>query len=198
MIIIDFSIVIFFVAFLISLFITWIVCKKKKTLYKISFFALVELYIFALVKVTIMPIFILKKSYQSTFFENVGSDLGNKVQLIPFKTIYNNFIILSTAGIIQNIGNILLLVPLAFIVAWLTKEKNNKVFVIAIGLIASLGIETIQFVINAITKYPSHAVDVDDLILNYLGYIVAVGMIWFIKKKHELLYAKVKNRFVLN
>ena len=52
--------------------------------------------------------------------------------------------------------------------------------------------------INAFTLYPSHEVDIDDLILNYLGYILMIGIIFTIKKRNVDVYNRVRKIFVVS
>lgn len=57
-------------------------------------------------------------------------------------------------------------------------------------------IECIQLAINIITKYPGHAVDIDDVIFNYVGYIIAVFVILLVKKKCNKTYQNVRKVFI--
>ncbi|WP_413623371.1 VanZ family protein, partial [Kandleria vitulina] len=81
----------------------------------------------------------------------------------------------------QNVGNILFLFPLAYSMRILKDMSAKKVFITC--LIVDIGIEFIQMMTNIITRIPSHMVDIDDIILNMTGVVLA------------LLVAKVTHKF---
>jgi glycopeptide antibiotics resistance protein len=115
---------------------------------------------------------IIKESREYSFF-----------QFIPFYSIKTAFIEpgLWEFVVIQNVGNILLLFPLAYSMRILKDMSVKKVFITC--LIIDIGIEFIQMMTNIITRIPSHMVDIDDIILNMTGVVLA------------LLVAKVTYKF---
>ncbi|SDL40871.1 VanZ like family protein [Kandleria vitulina] len=104
-------------------------------------------------------------------------------QFIPFFSIRSTY---EGAGTweyptIQIIGSILLLFPLAYSMRILKDMSAKKVFITC--LIINVGIEFIQMMTNIITRIPSHWVNIDDIILNMTGVVLA------------LLVAKVTYKF---
>ena len=104
-------------------------------------------------------------------------------QFIPFFSIRSTY---EGAGTweyptIQIIGSILFLFPLAYSMRILKDMSVKKVFITC--LIVDIGIEFIQMMTNIITRIPSHMVDIDDIILNMTGVVLA------------LLVAKVTYKF---
>ncbi|HCJ4505845.1 TPA: VanZ family protein, partial [Listeria innocua] len=72
---------------------------------------------------------------------------------------------------IQFLGNVVLLVPFAI---YINRFKNISVLkniVLALGI--SLIIEISQGILNLITQYPNNITDIDDVILNVSGYVLA-------------------------
>lgn len=63
--------------------------------------------------------------------------------------------------------------PLALIVVYFSQNMKKQSRLIFVGFITSVMIELIQFLLNYLIQYPSHAVDIDDIILNGLGYMIA-------------------------
>ncbi|WP_159444318.1 VanZ family protein [Eubacterium uniforme] len=150
-----------------------------------------------MVKVVVMPIVLLNAVSRHDFIKHLGRKVIYGIQTIPFQTIKSNLTPITFAGIIQIFGNIILLMPVAIIIVWIIEEKNI-IFVLSLGLFVSIIVEGMQYIINALTLYPSHEVDVDDLILNYLGYILMIGVIYIIKRKNINVYNKVRKMFVIN
>lgn len=163
---IDFHMPILIVFYIIIFGVYSIFHKNKKNRLR---FGLIELYVLVLIKVVIAPIVILDNQVKDMILANIPNKLG--LQFVPFKTIIGNFSF--GWGIIQNIGNILLLMPLALIVVHFSQNMKKQSRLIFVGFITSVMIELIQFLLNYLTQYPSHAVDIDDIILNGLGYMIA-------------------------
>lgn len=127
-----------------------------------------------------LPIIIFKSgAYEQ--FKNVTDDNINVVQAIPFKTIIANFS--SISGLIQLIGNLLLLMPIVFIMKYLSKKAYSNKWILFVVVCISIGIECIQFINVKLTHFPTHSIDIDDFILNVLGSILAISLLNFINKK---------------
>ncbi|MFH1320352.1 MAG: VanZ family protein [Bacteroidota bacterium] len=113
---------------------------------------------------------------------------ANKPQafiFIPFKSIHQYISVgmeyeFSTSNIKNLIGNILMFIPLGFIVPLLDVRLSGLVKVILIGLGVSLFIEGGQFLFasNRIT-------DIDDVILNLTGVITGYGFYKLVFKKDK-------------
>ncbi len=183
------------VALILCCLITFFVCKLKECKYRVGFYLLLECYILVMIKVVIMPIFIMNSSTCAEFFEHMEKSIVYNVQIIPLRSILNILSVGSFSSMIQIVGNIILLMPIAFIVVWLT-ESSRKWFVVGFGLLITILIEAVQYVISITTMYPCHAVDIDDIILNYCGYLLAVMLIYQIKRNTPDIFFRVKKCFV--
>jgi glycopeptide antibiotics resistance protein len=93
----------------------------------------------------------------------------NYIQLIPFKTIIQTI----SNNPIQVFGNILLLLPLGFMLKKFTKLSFIRCVIIC--ALCSLGIEVLQYIVDISLAFPNHIVDIDDIILNVVGGIVGIG-----------------------
>jgi glycopeptide antibiotics resistance protein len=70
--------------------------------------------------------------------------------------------------IMQVAGNILVTLPLPFVV-WFCSRGRKMKKVCAVSLIVTAAIEPVQLLINLFLGGPSNIIDVDDLILNLTG-----------------------------
>ena len=68
------------------------------------------------------------------------------------------------ASVVGTSWNNIQLIPFSSIVS---KRKKGEIGILTLFL--SVAIELQQFLNNYLTKYPSHAIDIDDIILNVLG-----------------------------
>lgn len=155
-------ILIFIIAIVIDLIVSTL--RKKIKFEKEILKCMLILYLLLLVKVVILPIWI-----QVPYMSNIS--INQMVQLIPFNTIMEN---IADGQYIQLVGNFVLLMPLIIGVALLKEENilNRQLFVL--GVSASLVLELIQLGTNIITKTNVHIFDVDDIILNIMGVIIAI------------------------
>ena len=195
MFILDLALPVLMAFYILCVVVTGVFCKKIKTKYKFSYFALFELYIIGLIKVVVMPIFILNQASKEYFLTHIGKETVYAIQVIPFKTIYGNLMSLSMAGIVQVVGNVVLLMPVAFFMVWIIQVKKKSI-VYGLGILVTVLIEGVQYLINILTTYPSHAVDIDDVILNYTGYLLAILIICLIKKYSKPFFDKVRSVFL--
>ncbi|WP_060663514.1 VanZ family protein [Bacillus sp. CHD6a] len=123
-----------------------------------------------------------------------------KINLIPFYTIYNDLFgtVVALVTIIQTIGNLFLLLPLAFALLSLGLLTNKYKVVLTI-FFTSMCIEVFQFLVNfSVSGYlysegGYRAVDIDDVILNTAGGIVGV-LIFIIY--NQLVTNKITNNKV--
>ena len=90
---------------------------------------------------------------------------------MTFASIKNYF---SGSGPVQLIRNIALLSPLA-VYAEIALRQRPRAWKVALGASSvSLMLEITQLMISITTGYPSRVVDVDDLILNTTGVMIAL------------------------
>jgi glycopeptide antibiotics resistance protein len=107
---------------------------------------------------------------------------------VPFKTIME-YVRMGHIGILftQIIGNILVTLPLPFVVWFYSGQRKIKQ-VCVLSLIATAAIEPAQLLINVFLGGPSNIIDVDDLILNLVG--CALGLL-LLKAVNGLRQAEV-------
>ena len=137
-------------------------------------------YIVLLVKATVLPDFLLFRAdpyvyEKDTLVIYIGTDLS-EVNLIPFKSLTEQFGHSLIYGTFQTLSNIALLMPYAYLSRLLFKNFTSKKTVI-IGLLISCAIEAIQL-------FEPRSADIDDVILNMIG--VLLGCFLFDKTKHWL------------
>ncbi|MCY7844012.1 VanZ family protein [Bacillus haynesii] len=159
---------------------------KNKSINLIHFFYLMlfSLYISSVIAMTLFPFPYQKELIEAMIKENLGINHN----LIPFKTIIETIKFDSAMFIMQVGGNILLFIPLGFILSILFPIKKSTVVLIGFGI--SLTIELIQFVCGLFIGYNYRSFDVDDLILNTLGTIIGLllyKLFYGVLKKYELL-----------
>ncbi|KRN47816.1 hypothetical protein IV49_GL001324 [Kandleria vitulina DSM 20405] len=155
--------------------------KKGKAKYSLFTKAILTFYFLLLIDTAILGFEVATgEMLQEIIKESRGYSF---FQFIPFYSIKTAFIEpqLWEFAVIQNVGNILLLFPLAYSMRILKDMSAKKVFITC--LIVDIGIEFIQMMTNIITRIPSHMVDIDDIILNMTGVVLA------------LLVAKVTYKF---
>ena len=66
----------------------------------------------------------------------------------------------------QSLGNVAWFMPLGFGIPWVSVHRRRLFAVVVIGLITSLSIETLQFLLI------SGVADIDDVIFNVIGAIL--------------------------
>jgi len=155
--------------------------KKGKAKYSLFTKAILTFYFLLLIDTAILGFEVATgEMLQEIIKESRGCSF---FQFIPFYSIKTAFIEpgLWEFVVIQNVGNILLLFPLAYSMRILKDMSAKKVFITC--LIIDIGIEFIQMMTNIITRIPGHMVDIDDIILNMTGVVLA------------LLVAKVTYKF---
>ncbi|MFF2459831.1 VanZ family protein [Peribacillus simplex] len=150
------------------------------------------IYISSLFSVTIFP-FPIQKFLIETMIED---QLGLKHNFIPFKIFYDamsfgslSFGSLSfglTIILKQVVGNIILFLPMGFVLPKIFTNIQTIKKVIFIGFLASLSIELVQALAGLWIGYNYRAADIDDLIFNVLGTVIGF-LIW------KLLYKVFKN-----
>ena len=107
--------------------------------------------------------------------------LFDPAQIIPFNVNLVPLVNLidyetSRETIINVIGNSFLFLPLGFVFPIVYKKLDTHLKVIVTGIGASLTIEILQLL------FLDRVTDVDDLILNSLGYLLGYGIYLFVKR----------------
>lgn len=159
--------------FLVLLLVTYIWCRvNKKEYYKNWTLYMFIFYILCVVKLAFFPIYF---NLDGSLSEHASVRAENKIylQLIPLKSIKS--ILNNPFWFVQIVGNTVFLLPLPIFVGVLNYKRNIKSLnLILIGISFSLIIELIQYILNAVTKFPNRVTDIDDLILNSIGVIIGV------------------------
>jgi len=149
---------------LIPLFIAILVrqvLKKRFSILRVGGLMIFFAYTYALIKVTIFPVTIFKLGSRAYSYGFGKQYLAN----------FDMFEMFHYAPL-QILGNIGLLLPLSIIVAYLWPNKFNNVRPnIVLGLLTTLGIETIQLLMSFF-YLGNRTFDMNDLILNSLGYLL--------------------------
>ncbi len=111
------------------------------------------------------------------------------INLVPLK---NNIAILQHAidtgreavlsQLMTNIiGNILLFMPLGFLLKWVCNSPMKAGKVLLTGFLASVSIETLQWIGRSFGVYRS--VDIDDVILNTTGTLLGWWCYWIVRNR---------------
>lgn len=144
--------------------------KLNKWLLNMSF----GIYISLVIAVCFFPIRI------STAAESVANNF------IPFKSIAESISESvkdhSPYGLVSVLGNFIMLTPLGIFFSFYIKDFKNRL--IGVSLF-SVSIEMIQFIIGLLIGYNYRCIDIDDVILNVLGGIMACILVNFVLKKYE-------------
>ena len=160
----------------------WLLWKQHKWQIRYWLIPAFLCYALLLIKLTVFPIYIFDKDNLDIIMENEGKYLVF-YQMIPFVSIKNY---LHGSEIVQLAGNIVLLSPLA-VFAEVFLQQRPKAWIVTLGVSAvSLLIEITQLVINLTTQYPRRVSDVDDLILNIAGVVIAIILTRIIGKNQKI------------
>ncbi|MBI9011384.1 MAG: VanZ family protein [Clostridiales bacterium] len=192
----DFSAVILSLPVYVLMFLYKTKMSKKSSIIinwkRESLVLLFTIYLFALLSITVFPISF-RKIYESGAFVSVN--------LVPFKYVirsigtvgesYSGDIAFHVGLIAKNvIGNLLLLFPFGLTVPVLWKNTDKLSYRVLYGLILTFGIESIQFMQMYFGFSMGRVVDIDDIILNSIGFIIGYTI------SNKLLKTKIVKGFV--
>lgn len=173
----------FILLYFILLAISYYFYKKKYRYCKFVFIAALILYILSIIQITMFPIYIMDKDQIKAIREELGSSF-KYYQIIPFKTIRNTLI--NSAWKKQILGNIIMFIPLPIFIGFMNKKNICFIRILLLGISFSVGIESIQLIINIIVKFPSRVADIDDIILNSMGVLIGLILFAIIRKMNKL------------
>lgn len=168
--------------------------KNKKTIvwFKELIGLLLVLYILMVISVTLFPLYINPGIPHGKFYFSYWS-----INYIPLISIirdinkvgiaYSGDTLFMIKLIVRNVGgNILMFMPLGFLVPLLWKACKRLKNILMIGFIVSLSIESLQFVENLLRVGLGRITDIDDVICNVfgtlLGYLIYKLLILFLGK----------------
>ncbi|WP_035323665.1 VanZ family protein [Peribacillus kribbensis] len=150
--------------------------KNQKTLvwFKELLGFLLVLYLLMVISVTLFPLYI------NVPHEEFSYRMVNYIPLISIlKDIsqvgiaYSGDTLFMIELIVRNVGgNILMLMPLGFLLPLLSGKFKRLKHTIIIGLFVTLGIESLQFVECLLEVVMARTIDIDDVICNVFGTII--------------------------
>ena len=105
--------------------------------------------------------------FVTIFFMPFDTSHGHFINLRPFYWLFDDRI--TPITLFESIGNVLMFVPLGFLIPVVFKRVRRFVLVVLIVFIISFSIEFIQYFIGRVA-------DVDDLIVNVVGGMLGFGL----------------------
>lgn len=139
--------------------------KRKISIQKHIIVFLLFVYLGVVIAITLFPFPIQKELILEQREFNYLSN-----NFIPFKGIVDMLTSERLYVIVRNlVGNILLTMPLGFLLPLIFKKINKVKWILISGFLFSLSIENIQFILSLCLGFTYKIADVDDLILNTVG-----------------------------
>lgn len=156
--------------------------KKKISLSRHILIFLFFVYIVNLVSITLFPLPIQKEE-----IEYMVKCHFLKNNFVPFKSIIELIKDPRTASFRQVFGNIVLFIPMGFLVPLLFNKMSTLRKVVLVGFISSFTVEFLQFLISFIIGATYKITDIDDIILNTIGTIIGFILFRFAQFLQEKL-----------
>ena len=154
---------------------------KKIKLKNILLYTIFYIYITSLLAVKLFPIPI-------AWLEEISTYITNTNNFIPLNSILDIILNKNLPLIVkfkQVIWNIIIFIPLWFLIPFIWKNKNNFKKALFIWALWTILIETTQFIISIILGFNYKVTDIDDIILNTLGFIIWFCIFRLFKKSIE-------------
>jgi glycopeptide antibiotics resistance protein len=145
---------------------------KKSNVY-LLFFAIMYIYLCAVIDVTQFPIY----ATDGMRVAMGGQNVWREMNLIPFQSIIQS-------PSIDAILNIIMTIPLGFGLPFLVKTGWKRVVLSGVGI--GIAIEIVQLISALIIGFTFRNVNIDDVIMNLFGTIA--GYILFLFFKHFFLW----------
>ena len=152
----------------IYVFFLLVLIWEKNSIKKIIISSLFYFYIISILAVTIFPIPIQGLKEIGLY----GWDNNNFIPFVSILDISFNDNLSVIIKIKQIIGNIVLFIPMGFFIPFIWKSKNNFRKALSIGILCSFSIELLQYIISLLLGFNYKVTDVDDILLNTLGFII--------------------------
>jgi len=157
--------------------------KRKRLKWKRELqLLLVYICIVVVVRFTFFPFEKVNGQIQPLFFD-AQRMFPLSVNLIPFVNL-TNYPSMRDA-VLNLVGNTAMFVPLGIVWPSVYKKLNTHKKAIAAGIASSLCIELLQL------PFRSRVTDIDDLILNSLGYLIGYGIYVLVKKMRRRLRVRL-------
>ena len=170
----------------------FLVMTKKYKSYsrqKLTRLTLFVCYVIALIGIVFFPFPIQRELIE----DSIRYAMEQYHNFIPFSTPLRSFNEMGDIGILSLMHlflNVLLFIPLGFLVPIIWSKKMSVQSVVWCGFFTSLCVEAVQFLLSLSLGYVYRSADVDDLILNTLG--TFMGYLLF-----KFTYYKKRNRSCL-
>lgn len=149
------------------LFLVYVIWKKVSIM-KIVLYTLFYFYVISLIAVTIFPIPIQGLEEIWIYADGINN-------FIPLKSIIYILFNDSLSIMIkmrQIIWNIILFIPMWFFIPLIWKSKSHFKKALLIGILCSICIELLQYIISLLLGFSYKITDVDDILLNTLGFVI--------------------------
>lgn len=138
--------------------------KQKRVWVYLFFFTLFFIYLIEVLRYTQFPIYLSKYMREA-----IGQNVWKNMNLIPLITLeYTSFK--------TSLLNIALFIPFGFGLPFISRHRMGKI--VAIGILFSVILETLQLVIALGVGFTFRVVDINDVIFNTVG--VIIGYILFV------------------
>lgn len=153
--------------FLIGLLIYFRKQQKRSISYLVCF-SVFYVYLLYVVKYTMFPLRLFDAQY-TAFMKQAGFNWQNGIQLVPFRGVSLAYLLSQ-----QGLGNILLTLPFGFGLPFLLATTLGGIAYR--GFLLTVSIEFVQLLLNLAYGYRVRAVDVDDIIFNFVGTLIGFGL----------------------
>jgi len=115
------------------------------------------LYLFFVIKITQFPILA-----GEIYAEDLGGHYWRSINLIPFKGSFN----------LGSIQNIIMTMPLGFLVPLIRTKATSLKQIALVGILAGLIIEAMQLMQLLINTFTFRVIDVNDVLFNFCGVLI--------------------------
>lgn len=150
-----------------------VLCNKRVDVVRELQLLLVYVCIVVIIRFTFCPFETVDGKIQPLLFD-AGRILPLRINLIPFVYLFDYETVREI--MLNLLGNSLMFVPVGIVYPIVYKKLNTHVKVIAAGIGFSLAIELLQLL------FFDRVSDVDDLILNSLGYVLGYLIYLLVKR----------------
>lgn len=159
----------------ITLIVLFIMRKPWKLNLQIGVFML---YITAVIAITLFPI-----ELDTSDLAGMGYDY--EYNFVPFSGIISSLSDGGKYAVMSVVGNIIMFMPLGFLVPLLFDKSRQMKFwqFMIIFLLSTVFIEFMQFLIGLMIQFKYRCVDIDDVILNFAGALIGLGIYKIMPKK---------------
>lgn len=152
--------------------------KKDLSLEKILVFLFLGGYIGGLMQVFIFPLTMIGTYEKYQYI---------RINLVPMKEILNGF---HAENYLEIIVNLFIFMPLPFLLYYFNRSIKQTMKYGSLGIFL---IEPLQFLLNFIAKAPLHVADIDDFILNMMGFLMAGACLKIIQQRRSDTNLVLKN-----